>query len=82
MVFDISNPNDVSFVTYQNNRDLTVEFDEDNLENIAAAGDLGPEGIEFISAKDSPSGIPLILVANEVSGTTTVFEIIPTTGKE
>ncbi len=39
------------------------------------AGDLGPEGIAFIPAADSPNGQPLIAVGNEVSGTTTVFAI-------
>lgn len=39
------------------------------------AGDLGPEGIAFIPAADSPNGEPLIAVGNEVSGTTTVFAI-------
>ena len=37
--------------------------------------DLGPEGIQFIRAADSPSGNPAILVTYEISGTQTLYEI-------
>ena len=40
-----------------------------------SAGDLGPEGFSFVSAEDSPNGTPLLLVGNEVSGTTAIFGI-------
>ena len=40
-----------------------------------STGDLGPERMAFIKEKDSPTGKPLLAVAHEVSGTTTVFEI-------
>ncbi|WP_193212135.1 choice-of-anchor I family protein [Luteolibacter marinus] len=75
MVFDITDPHQVSIVTYAHNRDFSVEFDEENLDNVAAAGDLGPEGIEFVPADESASGKPLLVVGNEVSGTTTIYEI-------
>ena len=67
MVWDITDPRAPLFVQYANNRDFTVATEE--------AGDLAPEGIVFVPAADSPTGAPLLLVANEFSGTTTVWEV-------
>lgn len=71
VVYDISNPHAPFFVDYVNRRDFTQPV------NTAAAGDLGPEGLLFIKAEDSPNGKPLLVIGNEVSGTTTLFEIQP-----
>ncbi len=71
MVYDVSNPQHPKFQSYINNRD----FDGDA--EAGTAGDLGPEGMIFIAAADSPTGGPLLVVANEVSGTTTVYAIAP-----
>ena len=76
-VFDITDPASVTMAGFGINRDFSVEFDEDNLDNFAAAGDLGPEGIEFVPAGKSPNGRNLLLVANEVSGSTTIYQILP-----
>ena len=70
MVYDVTNPYDVSFVQYINNRNFLFPF------NTPQALDVGPEGIHFISANDSPTGVPMIAVANEVSGTTSVYEFV------
>ncbi len=69
MVYDVSNPSSPEFVQYINNRDFTGDPEA------GTAGDLAPEGLTFIAAADSPTGEPLLVVANEVSGTTTVFAI-------
>ncbi|NEP90723.1 MAG: calcium-binding protein [Okeania sp. SIO2C2] len=84
MVYDISNPSSPDFVQYINNRDFSVEFDVDadgdpdpTPEQLLAVGDLAPEGLVFISPEDSPNGEALLVVANEISGTTTVYEFSP-----
>lgn len=71
MVYNISDPTQPFFVQYINTRD----FSGDPL--AGTAGDLGPEGLTFISAEDSPDGAPLLVVSNEISGSTTVFAIDP-----
>ena len=69
MVYDVTDPYQPAYVTYINNRDFAGNAEE------GTAGDLGPEGILFIDAVDSPIGIPLLVTGNEVSGTTTIFSI-------
>lgn len=69
MVYDISDPTAAEFVTYINNRDIAQDVES------PAAGDLGPEGLAFIAAEDSPTGEPMLAVGSEVSGTTTLFAI-------
>jgi 2',3'-cyclic-nucleotide 2'-phosphodiesterase / 3'-nucleotidase / 5'-nucleotidase len=76
MVYDITTPRNPKFVEYVNNRDFTGFADPaDTEDGVATAGDLGPEGLTFIAPGDSPNGRPLLVVANEVSGTTTIFQI-------
>ncbi|AFZ46313.1 5'-Nucleotidase domain-containing protein [Cyanobacterium stanieri PCC 7202] len=77
MVYDISNPNNPQFIQYLNNRDFGVEAQLPDGSTNPAVGDLGAEGLIFIDAQDSPNGEPLLVVANEVSGTTSIFEIQP-----
>lgn len=74
MVYDITDPLQPTFVNYVNNRDFTVPTTLNGITN-PLVGDLGAEGLLFISAPDSPNGKPLLVTANEVSGTTTIFSI-------
>ncbi|MDO5031415.1 choice-of-anchor I family protein [Corynebacterium sp.] len=67
-VYDVTDPAKATFTTYVNNRDFSTD-------EFAAAGDLGPEGFAFVDKKDSPNGKPLLVVGNEVSGTTTVYAV-------
>jgi 2',3'-cyclic-nucleotide 2'-phosphodiesterase/3'-nucleotidase/5'-nucleotidase len=69
MVYDITDPKQSAFVTYVNNRDFAGS------PTGGTAGDLGPEGLEFIPADRSPTGEPMLAVGNEVSGTTTLYAI-------
>jgi hypothetical protein len=69
MVYDVSDPAAPLFVTYTNNRNLDVE------PGLGDAGDLGPEGFFFVPQAESPNSKALLLVGNEVSGTTTVYNL-------
>lgn len=78
MAFDVTDPMNVKLLGEINTR----TFDDTKLAaakaGTAAAnadGDLGPEGLTFVSSKDSPSGKPLLLVGFEVSGTSRIFEL-------
>lgn len=62
MVFDVSNPARPIYETYINTRN-------------GATGDLGPEGLHLVTADKSPNGKPLLVVGNEISGTTVIYQI-------
>jgi hypothetical protein len=59
MVWDLSNPEDARYVRYLP----------------PTSQDYGPEVVTFVSAADSPNGRALVLSANEVSGSVTVYEV-------
>jgi hypothetical protein len=64
MTYDITNPAAPTFVSYKNNRTLT-----------GVGGDLGPEGIIYISPANSPLSTGLVVMANEVSSTLSFYQI-------
>ncbi|MCQ4036327.1 choice-of-anchor I family protein [Kaistella montana] len=64
MVYNITNPNAPVFVDYKNTRSTS-----------AYGGDNGAEGIIYIPKTESATGKGYIVIANEISGTLTIYEI-------
>lgn len=64
MIFNVDNPSAPYYVGYANNRNTT-----------SSGPDLGPEGIIFIDEDNSPTGQPLLLLANEVSSTLSIYAV-------
>jgi|GEM_PF-182668 len=69
MVYDVTNPMFPEFVEYRNNRNFSVDAEDD------VNGHYGPEGMLFIDASDSPNGEALLVVSHEVSGTIAVYSV-------
>ncbi|MCW5946893.1 MAG: choice-of-anchor I family protein [Fimbriimonadales bacterium] len=67
VMYDISDPTKPAFLQYVNFRDFSAPAE--------SAGDLGAEGVTFVAATDSPTGLPLLLVAHEVSGSVSIYEL-------
>ncbi|WP_091393469.1 choice-of-anchor I family protein [Flavobacterium noncentrifugens] len=64
MTYDVTNPVAPVFVSYNNNRTIG-----------SVGGDLGPEGIIYVKPADSPVDKGLVVMANEVSATISVYQI-------
>lgn len=77
LIYDITNPTAPFRVDYLNTREIwdMEPGDATNAEELAAFGDLGPEGLVFITAADSPTGEDMLVVSSEVSGTTTTYSL-------
>ena len=65
VVFDLSDPTSPALVEYVTNRDFAAAP--------SATNDSGPEVLRFVPAEDSPSGDPLVVVSNEISGTVAIW---------
>ena len=76
MVYDVTDPANVSYVNYINSRDFesVVPGSQDD-DKFVTGGDVAPEGFAFIPAGNSPTGQALLLTACEVSGTVAVYEL-------
>jgi len=64
MAYDITNPNAPVFNGYLNPRSTT-----------SVSGDRGPETMIYISAQQSPNGLPYLIVANEISGSLSIIRL-------
>lgn len=69
MVYDITDPANVTHVNYMNSRNF-INVDEDGV-----GADDSPEGLKFVSAENSPTENALLLAACEVGGTVAVYEL-------
>jgi 2',3'-cyclic-nucleotide 2'-phosphodiesterase/3'-nucleotidase/5'-nucleotidase len=69
MIYNIDNPTAPTFDSYILYRDFSAPASD------TAAGDLGPEHITFISSLNSPTGVALLAISNEVSGSLSIYQI-------
>lgn len=65
MMYDVSDPTNPTYVDYLNLRDFSDDI----------SGSVSPEGLCTVSAKDSPTNKPMLIIANEVSGDVNVVEV-------
>ena len=77
VVLDVSEPTAPGYVAYANNRKFPRNPTTGAFLPCATndCGDLGPEGLTFVPAAQSPTSKALLIVSNEVSSTTTIWEI-------
>ncbi len=78
IVYDITNPKAPVFSQFFHNRNFAADLDEDLADEGAPdrklTRDVAPEDVLFIPAIESPNGKDLIAVANEVSGTVSLWQ--------
>ncbi|MDR1530692.1 MAG: bifunctional metallophosphatase/5'-nucleotidase [Clostridiales bacterium] len=69
MMYDITDPSNITYVNYINSRDF-INVDDDGIGHDDSA-----EGLFFIPASASPTGEALLAAAFEVSGEVSVYEL-------
>jgi len=74
MVYDVSKPTAPSFVRYKNAALEGLALTPAN-NTTPGSYDVSPEGMVFVPAAASPNSKPMLIVANELSGTTTMYEV-------
>ena len=62
-MYKITDPAKPKFVQYIRNTNNLTD------------GDISPEGLKFIPANQSPTGISLLVVGHEVTGSVVVYQI-------
>lgn len=73
MLYDVTNPLEPMFKSYINTSVPTGNMLQ-STKKIAAAGDVSPEGILFVSDKESPTGKAMVIVSYELSGTVGIYQ--------
>ncbi|MDZ7847705.1 MAG: choice-of-anchor I family protein [Owenweeksia sp.] len=68
MIYNLSDPTSPQFEMYELNRNFSA------MANSPAAGDLGPSSLRFVPASQTAEGIATLYIANEVSGTISVYQ--------
>lgn len=68
-MYDITDPMNPTFANYVNTRDFSGDPEQ------GTSGDLAPEGLAFVPAKESPNRTALLVVTYEVSGSVAIFEL-------
>ena len=66
VVYDVSSPHAPQLVDYLVTRDFSRDV---------AESDSGPEVLRFVEARRSPTGRPLLVVANEITGTVNLWAL-------
>ena len=69
VAYDLADPHAPSFAAYVSTRESSGDPE------LGTAGDLAPEGIVFIPADESPTGVALLVGSYEVSGSVAIFEV-------